>query len=387
MTPEEQSKLFQPFSKLASKQGNKSGTGLGLVICKGFCEMMRGEITMHSEFGKGTTFTVRLPVDTSQGPAIRPPSEVDPVQTGAEPPEQTAEAPDPAATQNGRRPFAAFKRPADAAEAAAGLPADTARVVLVVDDDPAVREMMQRHLELQGFRVVTAADGFEALALAKQLRPAVITLDAIMPGLDGWAVLAALRTNAETSGIPVVMVTIDDNEERGFSLGAAEFVTKPIDWEQLSQILATYTGNKRDRSILVVDDEPEAREILRRNLERDGWEVLEAPHGSAALEVLATERPAAILLDLTMPVMDGFEFLAQYCQLAEWLAIPVLVITAKDPTPEEMEQLDGLVVRVLRKGQYNNEDLLKEIHRRVDKHIKSDTLEIKEEYDVAHPVG
>ncbi len=146
---------------------------------------------------------------------------------------------------------------------------------------------MSRYLETQGFRVITAATGLEGLEMAKRLHPAVITLDAIMPGLDGWAVLAALRTNPETSGIPVVMVTITDDEQRCFSLGAAEFVTKPVDWERLTGILARYTGNKRDRSVLVVDDEPQAREILRRNLERDGWQVIEAEHGKAALKLLA----------------------------------------------------------------------------------------------------
>ena len=137
----------------------------------------------------------------------------------------------------------------------------------------------------------------------------------------------------------------------------------------------------------MVDDEPKDREILRRNLERDGWRVLEAEHGKAALELLATERPAAILLDLMMPVMDGFEFLAEYCQLAEWLSIPVVVTTAKDPTPEELERLDGLVVHVLQKGQYSYDDLLREIHRRVDKHIRSDTSERKKEHDVQDTSG
>jgi CheY-like chemotaxis protein len=223
--------------------------------------------------------------------------------------------------------------------------------------------------------------------MAKRLRPAVITLDAVMPGLDGWAVLAALRTDEETRDIPVIMVTISDEEQRGFSLGAAEFVSKPVEWEKLAGILAGFTGNKRDRSILVVDDEPEAREILRRNLEKDGWTVIEAEHGQAALSMLASEKPAAILLDLMMPVMDGFEFLAQYCQLAEWLSVPVVVVTAKDPTPEELERLDGLVVRVLHKGQYSYEDLLREIHRRVDKHIQSDKHVTKEERDVSHISG
>jgi len=334
--------------------------------------MMHGDIAVKSEFGNGSTFTVRLPADTTKGRVETPTAETDEPQTPATPDATPAEEAERPATERERPKPTPVTCSEVAGLVEAKLPAGSARIVLVVDDDPNVREMMNRYLQTQGFRVITAGSGLEGLEVAKRMRLAVITLDAIMPGLDGWAVLAALRTDRETANIPVVMVTITDEEERGYSLGAAEFVTKPIDWERLSEILAKYTGNKRDRSILVVDDEPKDREILRRNLERDGWEVLEAEHGKAALELLATERPAAILLDLMMPVMDGFEFLAEYCQLAEWLSIPVVVTTAKDPTPEELERLEGLVVRVLQKGQYSYDDLLREIHRRVDKHIRSD---------------
>ena len=387
MTPEEQAKLFRPFVKLAAKQGNRSGTGLGLVICKGFCDMMHGDISVRSEFGKGSTFTVRLPADTTSGRVAGPPSKADVAPTPPAADEPPAKKAKPPVTEPERPKPTPLDGTGLAKAVEKASPAGSARVVLVVDDDANVREMMHRYLEAQGFRVITASSGLEGLEVAKRIRPTVITLDAIMPGLDGWAVLAALRTDRETANIPVVMVTIDDDEERGYSLGAAEFVTKPVEWEALSEVLAKYTGNKRDPSILVVDDEPKDREILRRNLERDGWKVLEAEHGKAALELLATERPAAILLDLMMPVMDGFEFLAEYCQLAEWLSIPVVVTTAKDPTPEELERLEGLVVRVLQKGQYSYDDLLREIHRRVDKHIRSDTSERKKEHDVQDTSG
>ena len=245
------------------------------------------------------------------------------------------------------------------------------RMVLVIDDDPAVREMMQRHLSSRGFQVVTASGGMEGIEMAKRLRPAVITLDAVMPGLDGWAVLAALKTDSETSSIPVVMVTITDDKDRARALGATAYLPKPINWEELSSALAKYTGDKRDRVILVVDDDPSTREILNRSLTRDGWSVVEAENGEEALEMMADYPPAAIILDLMMPVIDGFEFVAKYSQLGEWLSIPVLVLTAKDPTLEERQRLEGLVVRVLRKGDYTQEELLSEIHRRVDKHIKT----------------
>ena len=357
MSPEEQAKLFRPFTKLSSRKGNKSGTGLGLVISKGFCEMMRGEIRVESAAGVGTTFTVRLPA-----------RETDIV------PDRTANQPHSVSrTTDGRHATPAAPPPSaniDSSETLAETGAHSGRVVLVIDDDPSVREMLKRHLSSHGFQVATAADGFEGLEIARKLQPAVITLDAIMPELDGWAVLGALKASEVTAAIPVVMVTVMDKPDRGYTLGATEFLSKPIDWDRLTETLAHYTGDKRDRSLLIVDDDPITREILRRQLSADGWSILEAENGKEALALLAVERPAAVVLDLMMPVMDGFEFIVNFSQMAEWLSIPVLVLTAKDPTPEERRQLEGQVVRVLRKGTYTDQELLAEIHRRVDAHLR-----------------
>lgn len=357
MTPDEMSKLFRPFGKLSSRKGNKPGTGLGLVISKGFCQLMGGDIQVRSEFGVGSTFTVRLPAkkgDRVPGIQIAGPPRDDSRPT------QSAEL----TSKSVATTFGQISSSVTASSI------DRGRLVLVIDDDEAVREMMERHLTSQGFHVITASDGFQGLELAREMQPAVITLDAVMPGLDGWAVLGALKAGEETTSIPVVMVTVVDSEHRGFALGATEFLPKPIDWERLTGTLARYTGNKRERSILIVDDDSVTREILRRNLEADGWSVLEAENGAVALQTMAVEQPAAVLLDLTMPVMDGFEFILRYSQVAEWLSIPVLVLTSKDPTPEEQQRLEGQVVRVLRKGEYTHEELLAEIHRRVDKHLK-----------------
>jgi signal transduction histidine kinase/CheY-like chemotaxis protein/HAMP domain-containing protein len=361
MSPEEQARLFRPFTKLSSRKGNKSGTGLGLVISKGFCEMMRGEIRVESASGVGTTFTVRLPARETD---IVPGRAVDQFLSVTD-------------STDGRFSVSAsgVQSPKVAPSSSAAEPGqNSGRLVLVIDDDPSVREMMKRHLSSHGFQVATAADGFEGLEIARKLHPAVITLDAIMPDLDGWAVLGALRASESTANIPVVMVTVMDRPDRGQALGATEFLSKPIDWDGLTQTLAHYTGDKRDRSLLIVDDDPVTREILRRQLSSDGWSILEAENGKEALALLAVERPAAVILDLMMPVMDGFEFIVNYSQMAEWLSIPVLVLTAKDPTPEERRQLEGQVVRVLRKGVYTDEDLLAEIHRRVDAHLRNQPI-------------
>jgi signal transduction histidine kinase/CheY-like chemotaxis protein len=359
MTDEEQLKLFTPFTKLSASQGNRTGTGLGLVISKGFCELMRGDIRVVSEYGKGTTFQVRLPA--------RPEDEIplnDEVgdDSGAALPEVAAKVPVP--------DLAALSVPETPATEAHSPRSPLNRTVLVIDDDPAVREMMQRYLSHRGFHVVTADGGRKGIEMARSLQPAVITLDVMMPELDGWGVLAALKTDEQTSSIPVIMVTITNNKERGQFLGAEEFLSKPVDWKRLAAVLARYADNDRDRNIMIVEDEASTREILRRSLERDGWTVTEAEHGAQALELLEHEAPAAIILDLMMPVLDGFEFIERYSQKTDRPSIPIIVLTAMDPTPAERERLSGMTVRVLQKGSYSLEELLKEIHRRVDYHVR-----------------
>jgi CheY-like chemotaxis protein len=231
-------------------------------------------------------------------------------------------------------------------------------LVLVIDDDPAVRELMGRFLGREGFRVAVAAGGAEGLRLALDLRPDAITLDVMMPGLDGWAVLAALKAEAATADIPVVMLTIVDDKNLGYALGATEYLTKPIDRERLLAVLGRY---RRDRSVLVAEDDAVLRELLRRLLEREGYTVAEAGDGQAALERVRERVPGVILLDLMMPVMDGFEFLTELRREEAWRAIPVIVVTAKDLSAEDHERLTGSVARILQKGAYSREALLAEV--------------------------
>ncbi|MFV1967840.1 MAG: response regulator [Pirellulaceae bacterium] len=357
ITEEEQSKLFIPFTKLSAKQGNRTGTGLGLVISKGFCELMRGDIHVTSTYGQGATFRVRLPVGSDDRIPLAGTTE-----------HATRWCAAPAAIQDPLEPVS--QEAAISSRDASSAPRD--RTVLVIDDDPAVREMMQRFLSNRGFHVVAADGGLRGIEMAREVQPAVITLDVMMPELDGWGVLAALKTDETTSSIPVIMVTVSDNKERGQFLGAEEFLSKPVDWKRLAAALARHAGNQRGRSIMIVEDDATAREILRRSLERDGWSVVEAEHGARALELLEHEEPAAIILDLMMPVLDGFEFIEQYSMMAERPSIPIVVLTATDPTPQERERLSGMTVRVLQKGSYSLNALLEEIHRRVDYHVRTD---------------
>ena len=337
MTPQEMEKLFQAFTQAnASTTRKYGGTGLGLAITRRLCQMMGGDVTVASEPGKGSTFTLRIPAVLGNKP--EPAAGAGPATSGAE---------------------------GDGA-------ADGRNTVLVVDDDPAVRDLLSRFLSKEGFHVVTAAGGEEGLRLARQLRPRAVTLDVMMPLVDGWTVLHALKEDPATSDIPVIMLTIVDDKNLGYALGASDYLSKPVDRAQLLAVLKKYCGTTVAGSALVVEDDPATRDLLRRLLEGDGWTVLEAADGLKALECLAASpAPSLILLDLMMPEMDGFEFLAEMRQHPEWKAIPVVVLTAKDLTPEDRLFLNGslllsgCVKRGLQSGAFNRDDLLRQVHELV----------------------
>jgi CheY-like chemotaxis protein len=286
--------------------------------------MMGGDIAVASEPGRGSTFTIRLPAD------------------GAIP--HAAAAPRDAATS---RPTAAQS---------------ASPTILVVDDDQTVREVMERYLVREGFSVATASGGHEGLRLARELHPAAITLDVMMPDLDGWTVLAAIKGDPELADIPVILITIVDEKNRGYSLGATDYMVKPVDRERLTGVLRNICG-AGGRHALLVDDDDMMRRGMRRALEQDGWQVSEAENGRIALARLAETRPDIIMLDLIMPDMDGFEFLVEMRSRAEWRDIPVLVVTAKDLTVEERGRLNGDVERVLQKGASELTELLRELGR------------------------
>jgi hypothetical protein len=322
MTPEQLAKLFEAFTQAdAATTRRYGGTGLGLALSRRLCRMMGGDVTAESEAGRGSTFTIRLParvVETAEEPAALVPA--------------------------AERPVAAVG------------------TVLVIDDEPAVRDLMQRFLGKEGFRVVTAASGEEGLRRAREIRPDAITLDVMMPGLDGWAVLSALKADTDLADIPVVMLTIVDDKNLGYALGASDYLTKPIDRDRLAAVLGRY---RRDLPVLVVDDDVEVRQLLRRMLEPEGYAVVEADNGRVALERLRDGTPAVVLLDLMMPEMDGFDFVAEFRRHAAWRAIPIVVITAKDLSREERERLNGYVQKILQKGAHGRAELLAEVRELV----------------------
>jgi hypothetical protein len=327
MDPPKIERLFDAFTQAdASTTRQYGGTGLGLAISQRFCQMMGGGITVESELGRGSTFTIRLPARVKK-----------------------------TRTRSGTIP--ALKLGPSAAEEAAGNGRNT---VLVIDDDPTVQELLKRYLDKEGFRVSIAGDGETGLRLARELKPVAITLDVMMPGADGWAVLTQLKADPNLADIPVIMLTIVSDKNLGYTLGAAEYLTKPIDRKRLLAVLNKYRHNPTC-TVLVVEDDDTTREMVRRTLEKEGWDVTEAENGRVALQQMANRQPEIILLDLMMPEMDGFRFVSELRQNAAWRFIPVVVVTAMDLTQQERQQLEGEVERILQKGAYSRDELLQEV--------------------------
>jgi CheY-like chemotaxis protein len=239
----------------------------------------------------------------------------------------------------------------------------TADCVLVIDDDATARELIADHLKAEGFSVVTAAGGMEGLKLAKELRPTAITLDVMMPDLDGWSVLAALRQDPELAEIPVIMITIVDEHRRGIALGAAGYLTKPIDREQLHRLVTRFRAPAPPTRVLLVEDDAVQRERMGGWLKGPQWAVREAANGREALDRLQQDKPDVILLDLMMPEMDGFAFVAALQKSVEWRHIPVIVITARDLDAKDRERLNSGVQTVLVKETFRAADLVERIRR------------------------
>jgi len=327
--------VFEEFSQAdTSTTRDYGGTGLGLPISRRFCQMLGGDLTVRSRTGEGSTFTMRIPVLLPDADAEKP-AEALPVKTNAE--------------------LEAIRVSGEG------------RTVLVIDDDPEAQDIVERFLRKDGFEVATACSGEEGLHLAHILKPAAITLDVMMPDMDGWSVLRALKANPVLQDIPVVMLTMVDDKSKGYTLGATDYLTKPVDRNQLHSALARYCIPGESCSVLLVEDDKPTREIMAHTLEKAGWQVREAGNGREALDQLTQEKPRLILLDLMMPVMDGFDFLLEMRANTEWQNIPVIVLTAKDLTEEDRRTLSGRVEQIVEKGARPHEYVVNLIRQVIDR--------------------
>jgi CheY-like chemotaxis protein len=297
--------------------------------------MMGGSIGIESGVGKGTTFTIYLPAE-----------------------DRDQRKQDSLSNESGEAEVDLDRRTSGGTQA------------LVIDDDPNARELVQRILEDAGYSVTCASSGKRGLELAKSLKPRLITLDILMPGMDGWAVLRELKADPELEHIPVTMVSFAGDREMGYMLGAVESLNKPVDRSALRNIAQRYARHRVGRIALVVEDEEASRIMLRRTMEDDGWAVDEAENGAVALDRVTARKPDLILLDLMMPVTDGFDFLVELRKKDGCSTIPVVIVTAKDLTEDERRRLAGTVEPVVQKGALTYQQILDQVRELAAKHVQ-----------------
>ncbi len=321
MDAEQKDKLFQVFTQADTSATRKyDGTGLGLAITHNFVQIMGGSINVDSELGQGSTFTVRLPAKVALLVQKRAPSS-----------SQT----DVAVLEEG------------------GL-------VLVIDDELEVRKVLENYLSKQGYQVELADSGEEGLRLARKVLPDVIILDVMMPKMDGWEVLSYLKADAELARIPVIILSLIEDKSVGYSLGASDYLIKPVTREQLSKVLQKYhfSQTESSRLVMIIDDDPVNRDMAGRLFRKAGLRICKVEEARIALNYIQKTQPDLILLDLQMPEMDGFEFVTKLQQVYD--AIPVIVFSAKDITIEDRQRLNQ-VAKIFQKGSYRNEELLAEV--------------------------
>lgn len=327
ISPEQQEKLFKSFSQVdASTTRNYGGTGLGLAISQSFALMMGGKIVVESVAGSGATFTLKLPIKVNVLGPISAPTNVP-------------------------------NKP-------------TKGLVLVIDDDLDAQNQLKESLLEAGFRVSCASSGEQGLSLAKRIHPDLITLELLMSPIDGWDVLQRLKDDPELKDIPVILISNAGSQNMGFALGAVDYLIKPIDSSNLVSSLQKHLLSSTLSHILIVEDDRYNRELLARMVQKEGYRVREATNGKEALQQIAAEQPDLILLDLMMPEMNGFELVAEIQKNKAWASIPVIVVTAKDITPEERKQLNGYVQYILNKGTYSQSMLIEQVNSWIT-HINS----------------
>jgi signal transduction histidine kinase/DNA-binding response OmpR family regulator len=317
-------RMFKEFQQVDSGVNRKQqGTGLGLALTRSFAILHGGDVRVESELGKGSRFTIDLPFEARSPARVhRPPN------------------------GNVEKPAGDLSRP----------------LVIVIEDDPASAELLTRQIERAGFRTKIARTGVDAVAMAKELKPAAITLDILLPDVDGWEVLKRLKRDEMTRDIPVIVVSVVDNPELGTALGALDYFVKPVEAKELVKRLNSFNFKRksggRQTRVLVVDDEAANRDWLKHVLEPAGFKVIFANGGQQAIELARSGRPDLVVLDLLMPEVNGFDVVEALSEHKATKAIPIMVLTAKHLTEGDMDQLNGHVSTILRRGSTGAVDLL-----------------------------
>jgi len=330
ISEEDQAKIFREFHQVDPGPGRREqGTGLGLALTRRFALLHGGDVTVASETGKGSVFTLRLP---AHAPAPQP---------------------------------SAVRAAAPRAEAASARP-----LVLVIEDDAGAAELLTRQLETGGFRTQVVRSGTEAVPTARAMRPAAITLDILLPELDGWDVMSRLKADPETADIPVIVVSVIDNPDLGMALGALDYFVKPVDGKQLVERLKKLRLRKASAdaapTVLVVDDEAANRHWLTRILEPAGFEVSLASGGREAIDSATANPPDLVLLDLMMPEVTGFDVVTALRADRRTQDTPIMIVTARNLTDDDKRQLNGHVSTILSRGSVGASDLVGLLQRIVD---------------------
>jgi CheY-like chemotaxis protein/anti-sigma regulatory factor (Ser/Thr protein kinase) len=312
---QEQQRIFEAFQRGGrATRTNTEGTGLGLTLSKRIVDLHGGRLWMESELGVGSTFSFAIPLLPAAVASAEPTAEAEPGAGGS---------------------------------------------VLIVEDDHRSAGLLRVYLENAGYAVAIARDGVEGLELARRLEPAAVILDVMLPRLNGWEVLAQLKGDPATAAIPVVVVSMVDEQGAGFALGAADYLVKPVDGTRLLDALARCVAPRRDRrAVVAIDDDPVDLDLLEAVLAPEGWEVLRASGGEEGLRLVRRERPAVVVLDLLMPDLDGFDVVERLRADPLVGDVPILVLTAKDMTRADHDRLAGQISYIAQKGSLRKPELV-----------------------------